>query len=209
MVLIRLSLVIYSLSVAHKAACQTLSKAFLKSTKTWYRFFLVLQVFLTELLSCAPSCSETCLFVFDDLLGLCLQSIQDSLQDPIWMTDQADGTVVWHSCRLPFFWTAMIRGDRVQGVGHSPFRQILLQMMSNISIMASPAWTSSGGMLSTPADLPFISDFTAASTSSRRKGYLSLLVSGETSSTWDLLLMCVYTIRSSTLSTSLEYLDLL
>ena len=43
---------------------------------------LVLQVFLTEysrienLLSCAPSCSEACLF-FDDLLSLWLQSIQE------------------------------------------------------------------------------------------------------------------------------------
>ena len=50
--------------------------------------------------------------------------------------------------------------------------QILLQMMSNIiSIMASaPAWSSSDGMLSAPADLPFFSDFTAASASSRRIG---------------------------------------
>ena len=44
---------------------------------------LVLQVFLTEyskienLLSCAPSCSEACLFFFDDLLSLWLQSIQE------------------------------------------------------------------------------------------------------------------------------------
>ena len=35
----------------------------------------------------------------------------------------------------------MIRG-LAQGVGHSPVCQILLQMMSNISVMASPpAWT--------------------------------------------------------------------
>ena len=39
---------------------------------------LVLQVFLTEyskienFLSCAPSCSEACLFFFDDLLSLWL-----------------------------------------------------------------------------------------------------------------------------------------
>ena len=44
---------------------------------------LVLQVFLIEiskiehLLSCAPSCSEACLFFFDDLLSLWLQSIQE------------------------------------------------------------------------------------------------------------------------------------
>ena len=44
---------------------------------------LVLQVFLTEhskiehLRSCALACSETCLFFFDDLLSLWLQSIQE------------------------------------------------------------------------------------------------------------------------------------
>ena len=44
---------------------------------------LVLQVFLTEyskienLLSCAPSCSEACLFFFGDLLSLWFQSIQE------------------------------------------------------------------------------------------------------------------------------------
>ena len=44
---------------------------------------LVLQVLLTEhskieiLLSCAPSCSETCLFFFDDFLSLWLQSFPE------------------------------------------------------------------------------------------------------------------------------------
>ena len=44
---------------------------------------LMLQIFLTEyckienLLSCAPSCFEACLFFFDDLLRLWLQSIQE------------------------------------------------------------------------------------------------------------------------------------
>ena len=43
---------------------------------------LVLQVFLTKdskienLLSCAPSCAKTCLFFFDDLLSLWLQSVE-------------------------------------------------------------------------------------------------------------------------------------
>ena len=45
----------------------------------------VFQVFLTEyskmdnLLSCAPSCSEVCLFFFDGLVILWLPSIQESL----------------------------------------------------------------------------------------------------------------------------------
>ena len=36
-----------------------------------------------------------------------------------------------------------------------------------------PAWTSSAGMLSTPADFPFFNDYTAASTSVRRMGWSS------------------------------------
>ena len=62
---------------------------------------LMFQVFFTEyskienLLSCAPFCSETRLFFFDDLLSLWLQSVQeDSQHDLTWMTYQADGTVV-------------------------------------------------------------------------------------------------------------------
>ena len=38
MALIRLVSMFCALKVAHKAACQNLSKSFLKSTKTWYSF---------------------------------------------------------------------------------------------------------------------------------------------------------------------------
>ena len=38
MVRTRFALILYFRMVAHKAACHTLSKAFLKSMKTWYRF---------------------------------------------------------------------------------------------------------------------------------------------------------------------------
>ena len=38
MVPTRFALILYFRMVAHKAACHTLSKAFLKSMKTWYRF---------------------------------------------------------------------------------------------------------------------------------------------------------------------------
>ena len=34
----RFALILYFRIVSHKAACQTLSKAFLKSVKAWYRF---------------------------------------------------------------------------------------------------------------------------------------------------------------------------
>ena len=56
--------------------------------------------------------------------------------------------------------------DWVHGVGHSPVCQILLQIVVRAVITSSPpAWTSSAGMLSTPADFPFFSNCTAASTS--------------------------------------------
>ena len=42
--------------------------------------------------------------------------------------------------------------DWVQGVGHSPVCQILLQIVVRVVITSSPpAWTSSGEMLLTPA----------------------------------------------------------
>ena len=61
------------------------------SQRRLVKALLVLQAFLTEyskiesLLSCATSCSEACLFFFDDLLSLWLQSIQE------------DSTVTVHS----------------------------------------------------------------------------------------------------------------
>ena len=64
--------------------------------------------------------------------------------------------------------------DWVHGVGHSPVCQILLQIVVRAVITSSqPDWTSSAGMLSTPADFPFFNDRTAASTSLRRMGWSS------------------------------------
>ena len=56
---------------------------------------------------------------------------------------------------------------------------------------STPPWTCSDEMLSTPADLPFFSDFTAASTSSHRIGQLSLLVGGGTFSTLGSPVVCI------------------
>ena len=64
--------------------------------------------------------------------------------------------------------------DWVHGVGHSPVCKILLQIFVRVVITSSPpVWTSSAGMLSIPADFPFFSDCTAASTSLRRMGWSS------------------------------------
>ena len=74
--------------------------------------------------------------------------------------------------------------DWVHGVGHSSVYHILLQIVSRTLTMASPpACTSFAGILSTPADFLFLSDFTASSTSSRRMGWLSLSVAAGTVST--------------------------
>ena len=60
------------------------------------------------------------------------------------------------------------------GIGHSPVCQILLQIVVRAVIMSSPpAWTSYAGMLSIPADLPFFSDWAAASTSLQWMGWMS------------------------------------
>ena len=64
--------------------------------------------------------------------------------------------------------------DWVHVVGLSPVCQILSQIVVRAVITSSPhAWTSSAGMLSTPADFPFFNDCTAASTSLRRMGWSS------------------------------------
>ena len=81
------------LVVAHSAACHTLSNAFLK--------LLVLEVLLAQypkvadLLCCAASWSEGCLFLSDDLFRLRLQSVQQDFQHNFArVTDEADGTIV-------------------------------------------------------------------------------------------------------------------
>ena len=63
-----LALMLYFLIVAQKASCHTLSKAFLKSMKTWDPEI--------EYLFCGtPSGSETCLLFCNDLFCLWLESI--------------------------------------------------------------------------------------------------------------------------------------
>ena len=70
---------------------------------------LMLEIFLTEdssvkdLLCGAPSCSEACLFLSDDLLRLLLQSVRYDLQhDFPWVTDEADQSVVLALLQVAF-----------------------------------------------------------------------------------------------------------
>ena len=96
------------------------------------RGLLVLDMFFTkdswveDLLCVVPSCSETCLFFWDDLLRLRLKSVQYDLQHDIALTaDEADSSVV-----LALFLVAFLGkcDDRGQGPWRWPFSclQVLL-----------------------------------------------------------------------------------
>ena len=78
---IRLALMLYFFMVAHKAVCPTLSKAFLKSMKTWERSCRCWRYF---------SCFEACLLFSNNLLCTRLQSAQYDLQhDFAWVADRS------------------------------------------------------------------------------------------------------------------------
>ena len=105
----RLTLMLYFFMVAHKAACQNLLKAFLKSMKTWQRTCWCWRCFsprihrVQDLLCDAPSCSEACLLFRDGLLCLWLQSVQYDLKyDFAWATDEADRSVVLTLLQVAF-----------------------------------------------------------------------------------------------------------
>ena len=95
---IRFMLMLYFFMVAQKAAWQTLSKAFLKSMKTWYRSCWCWRYFshrMSRLKICSvvllPALKPAC----DDLLRLWLQSVEYDLQhDFAWGTGEAYCSVV-------------------------------------------------------------------------------------------------------------------
>ena len=83
MVRIRFELILYFRMVAHKAACHTLSKAFLKSVMTWYRFFQCWKYFLHRILRLkicsfgASSGSEPSMSFSNYFFSLGFKPIQD------------------------------------------------------------------------------------------------------------------------------------
>ena len=82
MILIKLSLMFIHPHGCPQSCMPNSVKRLLEVHEDMVKALLVLQVYLTEhskienLLSCAPSCYEACLFFFDDLLSLWFQSIQ-------------------------------------------------------------------------------------------------------------------------------------
>ena len=118
--------------------------------------------------------SKPHLFFNDDLLCLWLQSVQYDLKhDFVWVTDEADCSVVLALLQVAFLGKCDDEG-LVHGVGRSSVCQTLLEIVVTPVITTSPStWTSSAGMLPTPAGFPFFNDCTAASTSLRRMGWSS------------------------------------
>ena len=101
MVRTRFALILYFRMVAHKAACHTLSKAFLKSMK----ILLMLEVLFTkgskveDLFCGASSGSEPSLFFSNYFFSLGLKPVQDDFQhDFARMTDETDSSGRAASC---------------------------------------------------------------------------------------------------------------
>ena len=111
MVRTRFALILYFRRVAHKAACHTLSKAFLKSMKTcMVQILLMLEVLLTQdskvedLFSGASFGSEPSLFFSNYFFSLGFKPIQDDFQhDVARMTDDAGSSVVLAELQIALF----------------------------------------------------------------------------------------------------------
>ena len=139
MVRTRFALILYFRMVAHKCACHTLSKAFLKSMKTWYRFCWCWRYFSHRILRlkiCSvvllpalnPACTSE---IISSAWGLSIFKITFS------MTDEADSSVVLAELQVALF--REYNNQRLSPwVGHSPVLQILLQISVKTSIIVSP-----------------------------------------------------------------------
>ena len=101
MVRARFALILYFRMKAHKAACQTLSKAFFEINEDMVQILLMLDVLFTQdskaedLFCGAPYSSEPSLFFIKYLFNLGFKLIQDDFQhDFARVTDEADSSVV-------------------------------------------------------------------------------------------------------------------
>ena len=108
MVRTRFALILHIRIVAHKAACHTLSKAFLKINEDMVQVLLMLEVLfrqdskVDDLFCGASSGSEPCLFFSNYFLGF--KPIQDDFQhDFARMTDEADSSVSLEELQVAIF----------------------------------------------------------------------------------------------------------
>ena len=111
MVRTRFALILYFRMVTHKAACQTLSKAFLKSVKIMVQILLMLEEFFTQyskvegLFYRASSRSELSLFFSNYFFSLGFKPIQDDFQHDF---DEADRSVVLAKLQVALFRNVII-----------------------------------------------------------------------------------------------------
>ena len=110
MVRTRFALILYFRTVAHKAACHTLSKAFLKSNEDIVQILLMLVVLFTQdskvedLFCNASSGSEPSLFFSNYFFSLGFKPIEDDFQHAFArMTDEADSSVVLAELQVALF----------------------------------------------------------------------------------------------------------
>ena len=109
-----------------------------------------------------------------NFLCLWLQSVQYDLQhDFPWVTDEADCSVVLALLQVAFLGKCNVQGLGPWGWPFFCLPDLVADCRESGDYTSPPAWTSSAGMLSTPADFPFFDDSTAASTSLRRTGWSS------------------------------------
>ena len=102
-----------------------------------------------------------------------LQSVQCDLQhDFAWVAVEADRSIVLALLRVDFLGEC---DDQRLGPQGQPFSCLPALVADCRESGDYVLYTSSAGMLSTPADFPFFSDCTAASTSLRRMEWSSSL----------------------------------
>ena len=139
-----------------------------------------------------PACSSVTMF---STCGFNLFNMIFSMT--AWVADEADCLVVLALLQVGFLRNCA--KDWVHAVGHSPVFQILLQIVVRaVSTSSPPAWTSSAGMLSTPADFRFLND--CSPLLCEGWGGRSLCVSRDSSVLMVLNMPCDCTAQSSILS---------
>ena len=159
---------LYALMVAQSAACQTLSNACLKSTKTWYRSCWCCRYFsqiICRLKICSvvvrPALKPACFSFSAMIFSACCFNLFSIIfrRTLLGRLTRLIVRQLCHSWRLPFLGRVII-SDWVHGVGYSPLFQILLQIVVSAPIVTSPpAWSNSVCILFIPAAFPFFSDF--------------------------------------------------
>ena len=97
----------------------------------------------------------------------------DRQHDFAWMANEADRLVVLALLQVAFLGKCDDLGLGLRGWPFFCLPDLVADCLRAMITSSPFPWTSSAGELSTPADFPFFSDCTAASTSMPRMGWSS------------------------------------